>query len=601
MNQLRLVLSVLLLLGLLAPAAFTADPSPYAKKKIETAATRAAANNELYYDEVFDENGAIRPHYRDIFPHFAELNKKRREEIRKGTLKRFEGDNALSPLPLVTPEEEFRRLQAGVAQRGEALLRFLQDHYSGDKSYIRDGIIPEEVIRQIVERSTEAGYEGLVNPDEISFLYGPDIIRDAQGVFRVLEDNTGFLGGQGDIIEARESLRAFMPEMMKELEGQTHDPRNFYDELYQRYRGEMKNPKEKMIVFAVPPYADMEDNRLRQIWESFGVEWVTPYGKKRITQKPDGLYLRWKEGGRELEEKVGFIIMNSDHHDADPSHPVAREKWLRNWAEYILSEENGDNAEVEQVRKALRPDPKTGRVDYAKLERHLRGLAKLRTVGGKGIIEASLKGQVRTNTGPATEFINDKEFNLYVEDLIRYYLKEEPILRNFPTKRIYTTDARGQRVPDETVFADLEANRSKYVLKVVDGRGGDGVHVGPKTSPEKWKKILVDLRRSPDREVIAQQYGHPSVLGDDIVDRRIYAQVSARLDESGKYPGVFVPNHGWSRGALMAGDGKVNLSAGRAHEVAFIVRKSPGTESEPSPRARWQPEDCQGHFRGISP
>lgn len=552
-----------------------------ASKKLQALAQQAKENSSLYYDEIFDAQGEVRPHYRDVLPLYLKKTEDELAAIRKGTLKDFRGDNALSAMPRIMTQSEYNQLKLGVEQRGKALLLFLQDYYSGEKSYAKANLIPEDVLQRIVNRSGEAGYRGQLKPELIRFMYGPDVIRDADGVFRVLEDNTNFLGGQGDLVMARQSLFKHMPEMQTALEKDAvAQPINFYRDLLARYRSEMKNPGDRIVVFSVPPYPDNEDYRLKAIWDELGVDWVTPTnGKKRLTKKKDGMYLEWFEGKRLKSQRVGYMIFNSEFQYADPNFPAAKQQWLLKEATERLGLDGAEGFLPEQkigMLRAMQPDPKTGLPDFKKMENIMR-LNPNFTKGLEkgvlpGLLEAITSGQLLVNNSPGTEFINDKEFNIYVEDLIKFYLKEDPILRNLPSAKLYRVGTSGARVVDEAVLKELEGNWDKYVVKVVDGRGGDGVWVGPKLSAEERLELVKKLRADPSREVIIQSYRHPSVLAGDIVDARLLSQVgpSAAGERGGK---VYVSDTAWTRGVGMAGDGKVNLSAGTAHEVTFVVVK----------------------------
>lgn len=551
--------------------AFAATPE--VEEKLRALSEQARQNSNLYYDEVFDAQGNVRPHYQDILPHYLEKSQKELSDIRRSTIKEFRGDNALSPLPRIMPEEEYDQIKKGVAQRGKALLLFLQDYYAGGQDYQK--IIPKNILERIVDRAGERDYLGAIDPKRIRFLYGPDIIRDADGVQRVLEDNTNFLGGQGDLKIARESLYRHMPEIEKALSQEPiAQPTSFYEDLLKRYRSEMKNPDEKIVVFAQPPYPDKEDYRLEKIWKELDVEWVTPSSKTRLVKKPDGLYAVNSQG-KAAPQKVGFVIFNSEFHTADPTYAAAKNQWLYKEATDQISYK-GKDAIPQETRKALErallPDAKTGRPNYKSIESILRMHSPYEYSINQGInpglLEAITKGQVLTNNTPGTEFINDKEFNMYVEDIIRHYTKEEPILKNLPAQRLYKSDAKGARKVDEEVLKKLEQNWDSYVVKVVDGRGGDGVWVGPKLSIEERSKLARQIREDTTREIIIQEYKHPSVMAGDIVDLRVLSQVG------GPGKDVYVSDIGWSRAVKMQGDGKVNLSAGTAHEVTFIVRKS---------------------------
>lgn len=568
--------------------ASAAVAAPDVEKLLREEGARAAKNADLYYDEIFDRDGKLRPQYQDIYPRILELNQKEKQELRRLTKKDFRGDNALSPVALITDQAEHARKREGVAQRGKALLRFLQDHYSGEKTYLKQGVIPPDVMGRVLERAGEGIFEGQIDPKKIKFLYGPDIIRDAEGIFRVLEDNTNYLGGQGDLVEARESLWRRMPAYPALLgEEKLADPKDFYRELLARYRAEMPDPNAKVVFFSVPPYPDQEDTRLRKIWAELGVEEVTPFSRNpKLVRKADGMYLERLVGPKKVSEKIGYLIFNSEFAGLDTSTSLARQHLLYTDANYWLKEKLTPNQRA-KLTTALAPDPKTGKVDFVALEKALTKDLKVKVNSGPqaGILEAITKGLVLTNNTPGTEFINDKEFNTYVEDLVRFYLQEEPILRNLPTRRLYVEE-NGVRKVDPKVFRELESDFDKYVVKVVDGRGGDGVWVGPKLSKVARKKLLRELKTQVGREVIVQEYRHPSVLAGDIVDERILAQVG---------PGKMAPyvsEVGWSRGVTMAGNGKVNLSGGKAHEVTVVTRDLTAPKRL----------DCPSLFRfGLSP
>ncbi len=607
MTFLRFFLISIALIGCHFLQEASADESGALVRKIQNASKEAQKNSGLYFDELFDAEGNIRPQYLDILPIYFSKSKEELEAIRKASLKDFRGDNALSALPRVFTEEEFTAVQKGVAQRGEALLAFLKDHYSGEKRYIKDGVIPKKVIEQIIARAGENGYEGKIDPNLIRFMYGPDIIRDAEGINRVLEDNTAFLGGQGDLILARESLLKNVPEYGKILNPEsTVDPATFYKDLLQRYRSEMKDPSEKIIAFATPPYADKEDYRLQKIWKDLGVEWVVPNGKggKRLVIKHDGAYLETNTKGKRKLEKIGYIIFNSEFHYSDASFIPARNQWLLKEAEEQLAYKGKfalPSAVKKGLERALKPDPKTGLINFQKIENILKinspHFFDLHRSSVPGLLEAITSGKVLANNTPGTEFINDKEFNMYVEDIIRYYLEEEPILKNLPTRRLYTVDAKGNRIIDESVFKSLETNMDKYVIKIVDGRGGDGVWVGPKLKPEARVQLLERLKTDLSREIIVQDYAHPSVLAGDIVDLRVLSQVGYGGAKGNGQAVVYVPELGWSRGIGLQGDGKVNLSAGNAHEVTFVVRKGPFQQAVNALKASGAA--CALHFQKI--
>ena len=68
-----------------------------------------------------------------------------------------------------------------------ALERFLDDIY-GDQEILRDGVLPRRLVTSCEHFHREAA--GISPPNGVRIhVAGIDIIRDGQGVFRVLEDN----------------------------------------------------------------------------------------------------------------------------------------------------------------------------------------------------------------------------------------------------------------------------------------------------------------------------------------------------------------------------------------------------------------------------
>src|SRR4051812_8208759 len=90
-------------------------------------------------------------------------------------------------VPRLIAAEDFRILERGLQQRLRALGMFLDDIY-GEQKIIAAGIVPPEMI------FGAAGYRpmlrGINAPGGVRIhISGVDLIRDAQGTWRVLEDN----------------------------------------------------------------------------------------------------------------------------------------------------------------------------------------------------------------------------------------------------------------------------------------------------------------------------------------------------------------------------------------------------------------------------
>lgn len=142
---------------------------------------------------------------------------------------------------------------------------------------------------------------------------------------------------------------------------------------------------------------------------------------------------------------------------------------------------------------------------------------------------------------------------MHVDALIKFYLKEEPLLKSIPTKSFRpqndTEKVNESLIRD--VFDHLEAQQS-VVLKRVDGRGGDSVWVGPKISVDEFQSVKELIIAEP-QAFIAQRYIPLSHVDGQLVDLRNLSYLD--------HESVVVSDVLWGRGVPMAGsNGKVNIS-----------------------------------------
>ncbi len=527
------------------------------------------AAEPTYFDEIRDEKGRLRPGYAEILPYYEKMSEAEKKRFLEITRADFQGDNALDPLPRLIAESDYDVLRRGVEQRGKALLLFLRDYYSGRSDRI-DRVIPRDVLDRIVDRSLEGGYRGLVDPDSIAFPYGPDIIRDARGTWRMVEDNPGFIGGPGDLIHARETLLKRMPVYQTAIDS-ADDPARFYRQLVERYREQARPRDGRIVLYMVPPYPDNEDKRIKKIFSELGVEVVTPHTKKKLIVTDRGSFLETEnKNGTRRREPVGYVILNGEHHFVDFTHAAAYERAMLTEAQEQLSEESLNPKVRGLIQEALAADPETGRVDFKRLRKAINqshfanDVDSTRRYQARGLTQAILSGKLPSNYSPGVDFIGDKEFYVYVEKIVREYLGEEPILKNIPTERFGIPDSSGKIVADATLMERVFSNPKKYVIKAVDGRGGDSVWVGPNIPEKVFREVRAKIVAEPERFIV-QEYTHLSVLDGKIVDLRMISAVDPR--------GVLVSSTPWGRALPMGGDGKVNLSS-NGREVAVIVVRS---------------------------
>ena len=108
-------------------------------------------------------------------------------------------------------------------------------------------------------------------------------------------------------------------------------------------------------------------------------------------------------------------------------------------------------------------------------------------LGVPGLFHAHQLGNVTIANAPGTGVADDKSVYVYVPDMVRYYLSEEPILAN-----VETYLCRDPQALEYTLD-----NLDKLVVKVVGGSGGYGMLVGPHASPAERSAYADEMRKDP--------------------------------------------------------------------------------------------------------
>ena len=140
-------------------------------------------------------------------------------------------------------------------------------------------------------------------------------------------------------------------------------------------------------------------------------------------------------------------------------------------------------------------------------------------LGCSGLINAARAGNVTIANAIGNGVADDKLIYTYLPDLVRYYLGEEPILKNVDTWRLGDDDHR------EEVMDRLD----ELVLKPVDGSGGKGIVIGPHASRAELDELRAKVMQDP-RSWIAQPVIQLSTVptyvnGDDAAPPRRPAPV----------------------------------------------------------------------------
>ena len=116
-------------------------------------------------------------------------------------------------------------------------------------------------------------------------------------------------------------------------------------------------------------------------------------------------------------------------------------------------------------------------------------------LGCPGLINAARAGNVTIANAVGNGVADDKLVYTYLPDLIRYYLDEEPVLRQRRHLAAAATPDHREEVLDRL---------DELVLKPVDGSGGKGIVIGPNASPRRARRAAREGARGPARSWIAQ-------------------------------------------------------------------------------------------------
>ncbi|QUT07529.1 circularly permuted type 2 ATP-grasp protein [Sphingobium phenoxybenzoativorans] len=401
-------------------------------------------------------------------------------------------------LPRIFTAQEWRVLDKGIRQRARALNAFLHDVYHRGE-IVRAGIMPADIIYQNSAYRPEM--VGFSPPGKVySHIVGIDIVRTGPDSFEVLEDNCRTPSGVSYMLENREIMTRMFPELFGQ--GVVAPVDDYPAELLKSLK-EVAPPACKgdpVVVVLTPGALNSAYYEHSFLADLMGVELVEP---------------------ADLFVDEGRVWMKTT------SGPTAVDVIYRRIDdEYI--------------------DPLTFRPDSL--------------LGVPGIFNVYRNGGVTLCSAPGSGIADDKAVYVYVPEMIRFYLGEQPILSNIKTWQCAK--------PDECAYV-LE-NLADLVAKEVHGSGGYGMLIGPKATAEEVAAYAERIRANP-AEFIAQPTLDlstvptlgPSSIVERHADFRPYCLVGKQLR--------LVPG-GLTRVALTEGSLVVNSSQGGGVKDTWVMQ-----------------------------
>ncbi len=364
-----------------------------------------------------------------------------------------------------------------------------------DQKIIKDKVVPREIIE------TSPGYLkeciGIKPPRNIwCHITGTDLIKHSDGQYYVLEDNLRVPSGVSYVLGNRDIMKRTFPEVFESLGVRPiHDYPLQLLEMLQYLYR-----KENLVVAVLTPgiynSAYFEHSFLAQ---QMGVQLVEG---RDLVVKGGYVYMRTTKGF----EKVDVIYRRID-------------------SEFI--------------------DPRKFREDSV--------------LGVPGIFDVWKRKHVALANALGTGVADDKVVYVYVPQIIKYYLDEDPIVQNVPTYLCWERDQR------EHVLANI----ATMVVKEANQSGGYGMLVGPASTREEQDKFKELIKANP-REYIAQPTMAlsrvPTIVGDHLEGRHVDLRPYILYGEE-----IKVMPGGLTRVALKKGSLVVNSSQGGGSKDTWVL------------------------------
>ncbi|MDD5366505.1 MAG: circularly permuted type 2 ATP-grasp protein [Gallionellaceae bacterium] len=465
------------------------------------------------YDELIDENRQPRPAAKPLFDYLAGLDASVLEVRRKAveaaimtmgisfTVYSDAGniDRAwpFDIVPRIIPLTEWQRIEAGLKQRLQALNLFINDLYN-EQRIVKDGVFPIEVLEG--SKNFREQCRGITPRFGVwAHICGTDLVRDKDGTVYVLEDNLRVPSGVSYMLENRQLMKRLFPEMFQSCSILPVDdyPTQLYDALAALSPSDDDRPVIAVLTPGIYNSAYFEHSYLAQQMGAFLVE-----GSDLMVNDDDVVHMKTISGLR----RVDVIYRRIDDDFLDP--------------------------------EAFRPDS---------------------TLGVPGLMRAWRNGKVGIANAPGAGVADDKVVYAFVPEIIRYYLKEEPILPNVPSYLCMYEDQR------DYVLANLD----KLVVKPANESGGYGMLIGPRATQAE-RDTFAELIRENPRNYMAQptlDISTAPTLFDERLEPR-HLDLRPFVLQSNK---LYVTTGGLTRVAMKEGSLVVNSSQGGGSKDTWIV------------------------------
>jgi uncharacterized circularly permuted ATP-grasp superfamily protein len=467
-----------------------------------------------FFDELINKDGSSREPARKLANYLVSLDAEeleKRRQMAEATIQEMgvsftvyteEGniDRAwpFDLIPRTISRKQWDKTAAGLKQRLRALNLFIDDLYH-DQRIIEDGIVPRHLIENSVNFRPEC--VGVSPPHGVwAHICGTDLVRDGDGEFYVLEDNLRVPSGVSYMLENRAITKRVLPELFENDNILPIDdyPAQLFDTLAALSPRKIKQPEIVVLTPGIFNSAYFEHAFLAQ---QMGAELVE--GSDLVVTDDDEVFMRTIDG----LTRVDVIYRRIDDLYLDP--------------------------EVFEKDSVL---------------------------GVPGLMRAWTKGKVALANAPGAGVADDKVIYAYVPQIIKYYLDEEPLLRNVETFLCEDEDARTY----------VLANLDKLVVKPANESGGYGMLVGPHSTKKEQAKFAELIKANP-RNYIAQPTLSLSTAPTLVDNNRLEPRHLDLRPFILQAKDVYVTTGGLTRVAMKKGSLVVNSSQGGGSKDTWIV------------------------------
>ena len=402
-------------------------------------------------------------------------------------------------MPRIIDSKEWNLIEKGITQRLIALNMFLEDIYSKQK-IVKENIIPSKLINDNAAFLPEMC--DFKPPGGIyTHISGIDLVRTSEKNFFVLEDNLRVPSGASYMIENRSTMMHMFPELFTiyNVKPVFNYPDLLLKSLIKTSKSSSRKPNVAVLTPGVFNSAYYEHTFLADEMGVNLLEW------RDLLIEDNKVVIRTTQG----IEQVDIIYRRIDDTYLDPL--------------------------------SFNPDSR---------------------IGSPGLFDVYRSGNVMLANAPGTGIADDKAVYSYIPEIIKFYLNEEPILKNVKT----------WRCSENKSLKYVIDNLSKLVVKEVHGSGGYGMLIGPTSSKKEIEKFKQKLISKPSNYIAQPTLSLSSVpiltkkgLAPRHVDLRPFALMSPN--------DIKITNGGLSRVALKENSLLVNSSQGGGTKDTWIVDK----------------------------